>query len=199
MLQFHETLERFFQKNFHDEIQRLPTEPSDTSVGSPNGYVQTRAVRSPTSTARSAREAPRTVTSSPSSKRGSRNAMAVGRGAPSLYAPSHLSQPYSDVSTVHAQPHAQTPLQKNLAHLVRHGMNGMSLVTEGVDSSPPATTPHHARNSSSSDPALIVGNPTGSQLGYSVSTLSRNASLAGAANSIGERLSRFGSILRRER
>jgi len=199
MLQFHETLERFFQKNFHDEIQRLPSETSGTPMGSPNGYAHTRATRSPTSTAPSARETPRTLNSSPSSRGGSRGAMAVSRGAPSLYASSHLSQPYSDASTIHAQPHTQTPLQKNLAHLARHGMNGMSLTSDVGSSSSATPAPHHAKSPSSSDPALIVGSPTGAQNGYPVSTFSRGTSLAGAANSISERLSRFGSILRRER
>ncbi|KAL6308154.1 cytoplasmic protein [Sparassis latifolia] len=110
MMAFHGTLERFFRKSFHDEVQRLAmdlvggsrsNESSSVPVASPSLYPQQS--RPPVAV------------------------LPVGNTVP--------SEPLSPLSTraprENAQPSAEmfsklTPLQRHLAHLARHGFNGVS-------------------------------------------------------------------------
>lgn len=231
MLPFHSTLEDFFRRNFSEEIARLGLDPSSSSI--------TR--RSMRSSAREMPASPQSATSSSIGDRRLSRAMTLGRGGPSLYVNAHLSQLYGSTPT---SPHAlhfdlngsivqtginggvrrdqdsqPTPLQRNLAHLARSGIPGMSHAllsgSAAVNGSPASTqmngsgyhvdTPESHRPSKSAlgtDSPLLLGKPSTASFStfmspkkgpYQQSTLSRNASVA---NSIGGRLSRFGSLLR---
>lgn len=202
----------------------------------------------------SAREMPTSPQSATSSSIGDNRrlsrAMTLGRGGPSLYVNAHLSQLYGS-STTPTSPHAlhfdlngsivqtginggvrrdqdsqPTPLQKNLAHLARSGIPGMSHAllsgSAGANGSPASIqlngsgyhvdTPDNGMIGvgrrplgSGADAPLLLGKPSTASFStymspkkgpYQHSTVSRNASVA---NSIGGRLSRFGSLLRGER
>ncbi|KAJ7188388.1 hypothetical protein C8R46DRAFT_1183883 [Mycena filopes] len=182
---FHETLEKFFKKNFRDEIRRLGLEASDPispSLGPrqasqypPSAYEQS-VKQSMTSTVSTTR--PRVPFFIPP--------LQLGRTATS---PPPMS-PRSPTSPPDAQPPArQTPLQRHLAHLARHGINGVSSApgdTGGSDSLS-AESPHNS--------FVNVGNgvhavPGAKMSGASVATSKSFTSFG----SLKGRFSRFGSL-----
>lgn len=227
MLPFHSTLEDFFRRNFHEEIARLGLDASPSSIAR-------RSVRSA-----SAGEIPTSPHSTSTSSIGEKHlsrAMTLGRGGPSLYANPHVSQLYAATP---GSPHAlqfdvngaiipssmngamrrdqdtQTPLQRNLAHLARNGIPGMShaLLSGSVTASPGSIvngsgyhvdTPEtgHRPSRIGQEPTRLVGQPSTASFStllsprrtYQHSTISRNPSIA---NTISGRISRFGSLLRR--
>lgn len=180
---FHETLEKFFKKNFRDEIRRLGldtiTEPISPSLGPrlasqypPSGYEQSmKRSMSTVSTTR-----PRVPFFIPP--------LQLGRpvmSPPPMSPRSPLSPPEPPVK--------QTPLQRHLAHLARHGINGVSSApgdTGGSDSLS-AESPHNS--------FVNVGNgvhavPGAKMSGASVATSKSFTSFG----SLKERFSRFGSL-----
>ncbi len=115
MLEFHETLEKFFHKNFQEEIHRLsfeiPPEPATTpTLSQPYG-----------SYAPSLTDAPSVVNSSTS-------ITFPPLAIPPLQLPgSHITPSQSPPPTPFTSSVAQpTRLQQHIAHLARHGMNAVA-------------------------------------------------------------------------
>lgn len=118
MLEFHETLERFFHKNFHEEIQRLSFEiPAERAVAS----SQSLPYHSHTS---SLIDATSIVPSSSSV-----STTRVPFSIPPLQLPgSHITPPQleSPLASFASSAGQPTRLQKHIAHLARHGMNAVA-------------------------------------------------------------------------
>ncbi|KAJ7675067.1 cytoplasmic protein [Mycena rosella] len=182
---FHETLEKFFKKNFRDEIRRLGLDtipdPISPSLGprlasqyQTSAYEQSmKRSMSTVSTTR-----PRVPFFIPP--------LQLGRP---VMSPPPMS-PRSPISPPDAPPPVkQTPLQRHLAHLARHGINGVSSApgdTGGSDSLS-AESPHNS--------FVNVGNgvhavPGAKMSGASVATSKSFTSFG----SLKGRFSRFGSL-----
>lgn len=130
MLTIHEgTLEKFFHKNFFEEIRRLAvgigtgdgkpgTTPDPLPVGSPGGSK-------PSLYQRSANQSLMSVATSRPTHSGP-----VQLTRPTISPPlsPNLLSPRIGMgeSQNEGQAPAQTPLQRHLAHLVRHGFNGVA-------------------------------------------------------------------------
>ena len=114
MLEFHETLERFFRKNYHEEIQRLSFEiPAERPATGSRPYH---------SYASSLTDAPSIVASS-SSASTTRAPFSI----PPLQLPgSHITPPQTPLATFVSSSSQPTRLQKHIAHLARHGMNAVA-------------------------------------------------------------------------
>ncbi|PCH43835.1 cytoplasmic protein [Wolfiporia cocos MD-104 SS10] len=171
MLSFHGTLEKFFRKNFQEEIQRLavgdrPQSQALDSYSSPNltsrslpqlqirpqlGVMPVQVLNSPNS-----------ASASPLSSRSQ-----VDNGLPGAELP----------------PAKLTPLQRHLAHLARHGFNGVS-------SGPGDVGSDDMSEDSPRDSYLQHGVP--------ITTMSGAASITtstmGSIGSIRGRLSKFSSL-----
>ncbi|KAH9083888.1 C2 domain in Dock180 and Zizimin proteins-domain-containing protein [Lactarius deliciosus] len=113
MLEFHETLEKFFRKNFHEEIQRLSFEiPADHGVASSlsrpyHSYASSLTSIVPSSSSASTTRAPFSI--------------------PPLQLPgSHITPPQSPLASFASSAAQPTRLQKHIAHLARHGMNAVA-------------------------------------------------------------------------
>lgn len=116
MLEFHETLERFFHKNFHEEIQRLSFEiPAERAVTS----SQSLPYRSYTSSLTDATS----IVPSSSSISTTRPPFSI----PPLQLPGpNITPPQSPLATFSSSATQPTRLQKHIAHLARHGMNAVA-------------------------------------------------------------------------
>lgn len=177
MLAFHETLEKFFHKNFEEEIRRLSFEvPTERGMAS--------SLRPPDSSsyASSLVDATSIVPSNSSVNR-----------APFAIPPPHLpgpniTPPQSPATSITGTSIQPTRLQKHIAHLARHGMNAVSSGPgEGVDGG------IHRSDS------LSVGSPQGSFVNVTgtagPSATNSGASLAGSkSGSLKGRFSRLGSL-----
>ncbi|THH15128.1 hypothetical protein EW146_g5303 [Bondarzewia mesenterica] len=110
MLAFHETLEKWFTKNFQEEIQRFPG--ASLYAPSMNDTVSLQHSVSSSSTTRPPFVIP---------------PLQLGRPVitPPPSSPNGTSGTLSDLNLISATS-KQTPLQRHLAHLARHGMNGVS-------------------------------------------------------------------------
>lgn len=173
MLGFHSTLEAFFRKNFHDEIRRLAVEahPPDPSLraahanlGTPTRHlsvIERRSLEPPLELGHTISRAP---SISPGSIQGNGSGPSPIDGNP---------------------PTKQTPLQRGLAYLARHGFNGV------------ASGPGDLAGSDFDE-----GSPHDSYLngaGAPMASLSGAASITGstvgsAGGSLRGRFSRFGSL-----
>lgn len=178
-VQVHENFEHAFYKNFAEEIRRLSVDLSP--ISGPNSPV--RSIRHG-----SLVRIPDHLHSEPLS--------AVSTKPPFYIPPLQLGRPVVtpppmsprslQTPTMSEAPIRQTPLQRNLAHLARHGMHGVS-------SGPGDTT-----NSDS----ISAGSPHGSfvNVGSGVPAASISGTSMGAStfgNSLGSlrgRISRFGSL-----
>ncbi|KAE9401567.1 cytoplasmic protein [Gymnopus androsaceus JB14] len=184
---FHETLERFFRKNFREEIHRLGIDDvSDTLTKSPS--LKSHATANPQfqyQPSYNASSIARSISLS-SSRRPALPPLQLGPTlSPPPLSPNQLEAP--------AGPLKQTPLQRHLAHLTRHGINGVS------------SGPNDAQNGSDSfsvesphDSFVNVGNgihalQAAQTSGASVATSNFGGSL-GSLNSLKGRFSRFGSL-----
>lgn len=183
---FHETLEKFFKKNFRDEIRRLGVEEISMTI-SPS-------LRSPDATAPSQYQSSMYEQSLTRSMSTSSTARApfvmpplqLGR---SVMTPPPLSPQSPNVDA--APPPRQTPLQRHLAHLARHGINGVSSAPgdNGGSDSLSAGSPH--------DSFVNVGNGLHGISAAQKSGASVNTSNMGSVRSLGSlkgRFSRFGSL-----
>ena len=181
MLGFHDTLEKFFHKNFHEEIQRLSLEiPAERGTAS--------SLRPP-----DASYAPSLVEAT--SIIPSRSSVSTTRAPfiiPPLQLPvPHITSPQSPIASFSSSTVQPTRLQKHIAHLARHGMNAVaSSPGEGIDSGVPPRSD-----------SLSVGSPHGSfvnvtgNAGHSASAGNSGASLLGSkTGSLKGRFSRFGSL-----
>ncbi len=114
MLEFHETLEKFFRKNFHEEIQRLSFEiPAERAITSSlsrpyHSYASSLTSIVPSSSSASTTRAPFAI-------------------IPPLQLPgSHITPPQSPLTPFPSSAAQPTRLQKHIAHLARHGMNAVA-------------------------------------------------------------------------
>jgi dedicator of cytokinesis protein 3 len=150
MLVVHEgTLEKFFRKNFSEEIRRLQV---DSSILEPSEAPSIRS--DPTATTSSQYQ------NSLYEQSLNQSISTTSTSRPKQYARSHPLQldksritlpptspisPHHDLSTAPGKSPTQTPLQRHLAYLARHGLNGVSSRPEtgGSDSlsggSPPVS------------------------------------------------------------
>jgi dedicator of cytokinesis protein 3 len=176
MVPFHDTLEKFFHKNFNDEIRRLTVDGTldhqtnqlpGTSQYQPSLYEQShkRSI-STTSTTRPLQVGRQYMTPPPLSPLSTRGAILT-----------------SEIPAGSKQ----TPLQRHLAHLARHGINGVSSSPGpgdiGDTVSISAGSPHDSFVN------VVNGVPAAALSNASVA----NSNL-GSAGSLKGRFSRFGSL-----
>ena len=157
MLTIHEgTLEKLFRKNFNEEIRRLavgdaradatPRSPSAKSPGGAKPSLYERSVN-------------QSLTSVATSRPTQNGPLQLSRPIltpPPLSPPSGLLSPGIGVTDSQHEGHSPaqpTLLQRNLAHLVRHGFNGVS--------SRPDNDSHLSQSPQSSS-ANLPGNTPGS-------------------------------------
>ncbi|KAI0305423.1 C2 domain in Dock180 and Zizimin proteins-domain-containing protein [Multifurca ochricompacta] len=178
MLAFHETLEKFFRKNFNEEIQRLSFEfPTEREIDS--------SLRQPDASYAPSLTDVTSIIPSGSSASTTRAHFAI----PPLNLPGpHITPPQSPVATLAGTATQPTRLQKHIAHLARHGMNAVSSGPgEGIDTSVPRSD------------TLSVGSPQGSFVNVTgtagPSAANSGTSLIGSkSGSLKGRFSRFGSL-----
>ena len=145
MLAIHEgTLEKLFRKNFYEEIRRLAVgdekldgAPLSPSVKSPGGSKPSLYERSMNKSLTSV------LTSRPT-----QNGPLSGHMPPSLPLPTGLLTAGSNTADSQYDGHSPaqlTPLQRHLAHLVRHGFNGVASRPDNdshLSHSPPSSAAH---------------------------------------------------------
>ncbi|KAI3615340.1 cytoplasmic protein [Moniliophthora roreri] len=189
---FHETLEKFFRKNFREEIRRLGLdESSETMTISPSEAAGTTA---PSQYQPSVYAASVAGTTSGSSVRRAPFTLPPLQFGRSMTPPPLSPQSHEDMPAAPGRTQ-QTPLQRHLAHLARHGINGVSSAPGenfGSDSVS-AGSPH--------DSFVNVGNGIhGGSSGVQASNASvvtSNPGGSGSLVSLGSirgRISRFGSL-----
>jgi len=189
---FHETLEKFFKKNFRDEIRRLAVDGMSDSI-TVSTISRSHNMTSPSSQypASTYEQSVNRSLSSASTARFVIPPLNVGRPFNTLAPP--LESPVSQGET-NGKNHPstkQTPLQRHLAHLARHGINGVSSAPGdigGIDSLS-AESPHNS--------FVNVGNGIHGNSGTQQSGPSVAASYMGSMGSFGSlkgRFSRFGSL-----
>lgn len=180
---FHETLDKFFKKNFRDEIRRLgldtvvdPISPSIGPLQYQTSTYEQSVKQSMTSTVSTTR--PRVPFFIPP--------LQLGRSATT---PPPMS-PRSPIGSADAPPPVkQTPLQRHLAHLARHGINGVSSAPgdNGGSDSLSAESPHNS--------FVNVGNGVHAVSGAKMSGASVATSKSFTSfGSLKGRFSRFGSL-----
>jgi len=185
---FHETLEKFFKKNFRDEIRRLAVDGSDSITVSTSSRSHNMTVVTTSYPSSSYEQSMKRSISSFSTARFGIPPIQVGR----LTMTPPLESPISAVSGGNISPTVskQTPLQRHLAHLARHGINGLSSAPGdliGGSDSLSAESPH--------DSFVNVGNGihgTAQMSGASVATSYMGS--MGSFGSLKGRFSRFGSL-----
>jgi len=142
MLTIHEgTLEKFFRKNFSEEIRRLAvgTGKADATLLSPS--VKSVEGSKPSLYERSVNQSLTSVSTS----------RPIQNGPLQLSRPMVMPIPLSPssgllspgISTTESQLEGQTPLQRHLAHLVRHGFNGVASRPDNdshLSQSPPSSS-----------------------------------------------------------
>ncbi|KAJ2936556.1 hypothetical protein H1R20_g537, partial [Candolleomyces eurysporus] len=183
---FHETLRKFFRKNFREEIRRLAVDDGTDSLVSPiarsndaypTGY-EGSLVRSQ---------------SSSSTARAQFMIPPLQLGRPVLTPP--LESPSSPSYLHTATPAKQTPLQRHLAHLAKHGINAVASAPGDIPASDSISTesPHNSIVN------VVGGTSTNHQKNGSIhpSATSTAGSYMGSIGSFGSlrgRFSRFGSL-----
>ncbi|EPQ57371.1 hypothetical protein GLOTRDRAFT_137711 [Gloeophyllum trabeum ATCC 11539] len=200
MLPFHDTLEKFFRKNFQEEIHRL-------SVDTERGALRDDS-RISRSSAASPSQFPRSLYDQTSLKR-SMSTTSTSRPAfviPPLQLGNSITDPSSPAS--HARPAStggnhgapeglgggaakQTPLQRHMAQLTRHGITGVASGPENGSDSLSAGSPHESY-------VNVLGTaPTHGGLGFVGSGASFTTSgthLGSVGGSLRGRFSKLGSL-----
>ncbi|KAJ3935174.1 MAG: hypothetical protein NXY57DRAFT_991179 [Lentinula lateritia] len=186
---FHETLERFFHKNFGEEIRRLGIDDvADTLTKSPSLKSSTTVnAQSPYQSSVYNGSIARSFSLS-SVRRLALPPLQLGR----TLSPPPLSPASPVQSEAPIEPLKQTPLQRHLAHLARHGINGVSSgppdAQSGSDSFS-VESPH--------DSFVNVANgihPLHTQTSGASMTMSNFGGSLGSLGSLKGRFSRFGSL-----
>ncbi|KAF8629268.1 hypothetical protein AX17_005847 [Amanita inopinata Kibby_2008] len=177
---FHETLEKFFKRNFRDEIKRLAMDGmSDTDTISPS--LRSHHNRS----SDYEQSVQRSVSTASAGRRGFLiPPLHLGR---SVMTPPPLS-PLSPVSPDNIVPPVkQTILQRHLAHLARHGINGVSSGPDiGGNDSFSAESSHNSM--------VNIGNAGSTTQVAGTSVAASTIGSIGSFGSLKGRLSRFGSL-----
>lgn len=178
---FHNTLLSFFRKNFQEEIQRL-------AVGSPSldSSLVTRAKQLAASQYTSLPEQRITDHAGPSARHQFTIApLELGQSlaSPSVSTPS--TRENGQLATEMVMSAKQTPLQKGLAHLARHGFNGVA--SGPRDSGDGDVSEESPRDSLVNGTVPVVANLSGA---ISVTT----SNMGSVGGSLRGRFSRFGSL-----
>ncbi|EJD03246.1 cytoplasmic protein [Fomitiporia mediterranea MF3/22] len=220
MIPFHETLERFFHKNFSEEIGRLSMDASPIAPSiSPSARFPPQDSGSLTQLQeRNRSESSHATGATARSKNFYLPPLQVGRSVvtPPPVSP-HSVRAQGGMDGAHggstgniagpSVPHAkQTPLQRNLAHLARHGFNGVAVGPgPGTNMSSDAGGGYNVGAGGLGGDTISVGSPQGSlvNVGTTIggaSTIASGAASAMASNlgssigSIKGRFSRLGSL-----
>lgn len=191
---FHETLEKFYKKNFRDEIRRLAVDSDSITVSTHN------FMPSSSSSMSAYEQSVKRSMSTSSTPRFQIPPLNVGRSilTPTLESPvspttSSIHHNHSATNGASSSSSKQTPLQRHLAHLARHGINGVSSAPgdmAGTDS----VSVESPRNSFVN---VAGSNGIHSSSAGQVSGTSVAASYMGSMGSFGSlkgRFSRFGSL-----
>lgn len=183
---FHETLMKFFRKNFREEIRRLAVDDGTDSLISP-------ITRSNDTYSTSYEGSLTRSQSTSSTTRAQYIIPPLQLGRPVLTPP--LESPSTPSHLQTTVPMKQTPLQRHLAHLTKHGLNAVA--------SAPGDTPANDSVSTESPHNSIVnvvgGSSSSQQRNGSIhpSATSTTGSYMGSIGSFGSlrgRFSRFGSL-----
>lgn len=184
MLVIHEgTLEKFFRKNFTDEIRRLAVGGMDQEMSpSIRSQPTTAATGSQYQGSVYEHSLERTISTTSTSR--------PYTGPLQLSRPTLTPPPLSPHEGLSTSPDAmtsptsptQTPLQRHLAHLVRHGFNGVSSRPESGDNSVNGVSP----------PASMV-NLMGS-VPMTAASISSGTGATNAGSIKGRFSTRFGSL-----
>lgn len=178
---FHETLEKFFKKNFQEEIRRLAVDGLSGSI-SPS----IDAPESPYQSSLYEQSLQRTM-STTSTARGNHALPPLQLGHPTaISVPYPLQSPTNTKNIPPAQ--KQTPLQRHLAYLARHGFSGVSSAP-GENGGADSLSVESPRNS-----IVNVGNVIHSSSGAQVSGASVVTTHTSSLGSFKGRLSRLGSL-----
>ncbi|KAH8828153.1 hypothetical protein DL96DRAFT_1602008 [Flagelloscypha sp. PMI_526] len=185
-LPFHRTLEKFFERNFKEEILRLDLDisasPSAASPVRVNGVVSQNF-----SGAREDRQlAPLTIPP-------------LQLGRPELMSPSSPRSPGGSRPQSEMPQTAKTPLQRHLAHLARHGINAISAAPgEGIGAGSDSVSVNESPHTSFVN--VQNGNGTSGSINniksapmHSAASITTSA-LGSSLGSLKDRLSRFGSL-----
>ncbi|TFK54047.1 hypothetical protein OE88DRAFT_1654527 [Heliocybe sulcata] len=149
MLPFHETLERFFHKNFQEEIQRLSVDVErdlsrdDAQISRSYGYAPSQFQGSVTDQSSLKRSMSTTSTSRPAYVI---PPLQLGNSIAGPSSPSPHPGPTGTGGSLTASDtigvSKQTPLQRHMAQLTRHGMTGLASGPENGSDSLSAGSPH---------------------------------------------------------
>lgn len=182
---FHETLQKFFKRNFRDEIRRLAVDVSESIPASPSVISHDLSASSHYPSSSYEQSLKRSMSTS-STARGALVLPPLQLGRPVVTPPQSPTR-----SSNHIPPIKQTPLQRHLAHLARHGINGVS-------SAPGDTTGSDSLSTESPHNSFVnVGNGIHGTQAAQTSGASVAASYMGSIGSFGSfkgRFSRFGSL-----
>lgn len=130
MLPFHETLEKFFRKNFYDEIQRvgMDTQSDLDSIAPSQSFANQVSSQYPRSLYGDSSKV--SLSSGATNRPDVMISSAHDRVplSPSPFTPSLHSMKSSQTENTsdHGSITKATPLKRTLAHLARHGLNGIA-------------------------------------------------------------------------
>ncbi|KIY44576.1 hypothetical protein FISHEDRAFT_51256 [Fistulina hepatica ATCC 64428] len=193
-LPFQETLEIFFRKNFKEDIRRLDIQVSDSSAMSPSSHsfrhsTYEQSLKLSTSTA-STKKPFHTFHISP---------LHIGRSASSSLSPLSpvsVSSVLPDTALTPRTTVQQTPLQRHLQHLARHGINGVASAPEAASDA--LSVGDSVRNSfaiPTSTTTLMNGvHSVPMQEASSGASMIASTLSMGSLTSLKERFSRLGSL-----
>jgi dedicator of cytokinesis protein 3 len=210
---FHETLMKFFRKNFRDEIRKLVVDDGTDSLMSPNGPQRfpdgPYTPSTPYDTYPGSVSLSRSFSTSSSQRNNTyvipplqlgKNTLTPPPGSPAGAAHNILGSG----SSQQLPPTKQTPLQRHLAHLTKHGINAVSSSPGQMpadDGSSPTESPHNSfvnvGNGSSNgiQGTLIGGAHSTTQVSSgATSTAGSYMGSIGSFGSLRGRFSRFGSL-----
>ncbi|KII92851.1 hypothetical protein PLICRDRAFT_696130 [Plicaturopsis crispa FD-325 SS-3] len=185
-LLFHETLEKFFKKNFHEEIRRLGLDDMSERMGSSLRSHTVAGTSQYQGSIRDQESLNRTM-SGGSNSRPPFSIQPLQVAGRSLTPPPPSPQSTRGGSMETLPQATRTPLRRHLDHLATHGINGVSSApgeSNAGNESLSAESPHESS-------FVITGNsaPAAALSGTSLAT-----SNLGSLGSLRGRFSRFGSL-----
>ncbi|THH28531.1 hypothetical protein EUX98_g5658 [Antrodiella citrinella] len=183
MMAFHSTLESFFRKNFQDEIQRLSVDVPPSEAAEIR-QIQSPSVASPYQQSLNEPQSAGSVKDSASGTRGQFSGTPLELARTPMDPPP-LSGHSNGPLTGESASTKQTPLQRHLAHLARHGFNGVASGPRDHHTSSDSISEGSQRNSYMNG----AGIPMNLQSSASVA-----GSTMGSIGSLRGRISKFGSL-----
>lgn len=211
---FHETLNKFFRKNFREEIRKVAVDDGTDSLISPITSSRSPDVHYPPSTSYDALSGSVQLYRSFSTTSSQRNntyvipplQLGTSNLTPPPGTPASISHNISGSGSSSQQqaPAKQTPLQRHLAHLRKHGINAVSSSPgqmPGDDGSSPTESPHNSfvnvgnGGGNGIQGTLIGGGQSTTQVSSgATSTAGSYMGSIGSFGSLRGRFSRFGSL-----